>query len=335
MGPCPRDARACSRDAWGHASRGRAALVDVDHVFDPALRGGRRRRSAPPLWVRGEGNRRRRARGGRSARPLSRLHPGRARRGDSPPRLSLAAAFRLRHGRAPLGSRPAGGGLAPDRHRGGHLSVHAARERLAWAGGRGVPADWPECAPGPQRSAANKVRPPRACRARLVDGVSRLACVLVEGFAAAALERCEPALRELPLAAVTGAPPATRVVEANARGRAEGVSPGLSDAEALVRCPTLVRRPVSAEAEAAARHALLEACLTVSPRIEDVAPGWCTSISPASRGCSATTTTLGRRLRRQARAGRARGARRDRRQPCGRRGGCARGAGAARDRARG
>jgi protein ImuB len=135
----------------------------------------------------------------------------------------------------------------------------------------------------------------------VVDGVSRLACVLVEGFAAAALERCEPALRERPLAAVLGAPPATRVVEANARGRAEGIRPGLSDAEAVVRCPTLVRRPVSAEAEAAAHHALLDACLAVSPRIEDVAPG-CVHVDLAGlTRLFGDDETLARRLRRQAR----------------------------------
>jgi len=134
----------------------------------------------------------------------------------------------------------------------------------------------------------------------VVDGVSRLACVLVQGFAAAALERCEPALRELALAAVTGAPPATRVVETNARGRAEGIRPGLSDAEALVRCPTLVRRPVSLPAEAAARHALLDACLTVSPRIEDVAPG-CVHVDLAGLTRRGDDQTLGRRLGRQAR----------------------------------
>jgi len=134
----------------------------------------------------------------------------------------------------------------------------------------------------------------------VVDGVSRMACVLVAGFAAAALERCDPALRERPLAAVTGAPPATRVVEANARGRADGIRPGLSDAEAVVRCPTLVRRPVSAEAEAAARHALLEACLSVSPRIEDVEPG-CVHVELAGLArLFGDDETIGRRLRRQA-----------------------------------
>ncbi len=138
-----------------------------------------------------------------------------------------------------------------------------------------------------------------------------------------------------PLAAVSGAPPATRVVEANARGRAEGIRPGLSDAEAVVRCPTLVRRPVSAEAEAAARHALLDACLAVSPRIEDVAPG-CVHVDLA--GLDAAL-----RRRRDARAppppsgtrGRTRGPRGDRRHARGRRRGRAGWARAARDRARG
>lgn len=136
----------------------------------------------------------------------------------------------------------------------------------------------------------------------MVDGVSRLACVRVGAFVAAALERCEPDLREHPLAVVTGAPPATRVVEANERARAEGVRAGLSDAEAVVRCPTLVRRPVSAEAEAAARHALLEACLSVSPRIEDAAPGLVYVDLDGLGRLFKDEGEIGRRLRRQARA---------------------------------
>jgi protein ImuB len=136
----------------------------------------------------------------------------------------------------------------------------------------------------------------------VVDGVSRIACVRVEAFAAAALERCEPALREQPLAVVTGVPPATRVVEANARARAEGVRPGLSDPEAVVRCPALVRRPASADAEAAARHALLDACLTVSPRLEDTAPGIVHVDFGGLRRLLGADTEIGRRLCRQARA---------------------------------
>ena len=136
----------------------------------------------------------------------------------------------------------------------------------------------------------------------MVDGVSRIACVRVEAFAAAAIERCEPALREQALAVVAGAPPATRVVEANARARAEGVRPGLSDAEAAVRCPALVRRPVSAEAEAAARHALLDACLGVSPRLEDAGPGLVYVDLDGLRRLLGDEAEIGRRLLRHARA---------------------------------
>jgi len=136
----------------------------------------------------------------------------------------------------------------------------------------------------------------------VVDGVSRFACVRVEAFAAASLERCEPGLREQPLAVVTGAPPATRVLDANARARAEGVRPGLADAEAVVRCPGLVRRSVSAEAETAARHALLEACLSVSPRLEDAAPGLVHVDLDGLGRVFGDESELGRRLRRHAHA---------------------------------
>ena len=136
----------------------------------------------------------------------------------------------------------------------------------------------------------------------MVDGVSRMACVRVEALAAAALERCEPSLREQPLAVVTGTPPAKRVVEANARARAEGVHPGLTEAEAVVRCPALVRRAAFAEAEAAARHALLEACLSVSPRLEDAAAGVVHVDLRGLRRLYGSDDEVGRRLRRQARA---------------------------------
>jgi protein ImuB len=107
----------------------------------------------------------------------------------------------------------------------------------------------------------------------VVERVSPFACVQVPYFAAAAAERCEPAVREHPLAIVAGAPPATRVVEANATARERGVLPGLADAEARARCPGLARRPARDEIVASAQHALLEACLAVSPRVEDAGPG--------------------------------------------------------------
>ncbi len=108
-----------------------------------------------------------------------------------------------------------------------------------------------------------------------MDGVSgaRVACVWVEAFAAAAAERAEPALRERAMAVVTGAAPATRVLEANAAARERGVRGGMTEPEAVARCPELLRRAVSPACTEAARRALLDACYGVSPRLEDVAPG--------------------------------------------------------------
>lgn len=107
----------------------------------------------------------------------------------------------------------------------------------------------------------------------MVVGVSRVACVWVDAFAAAAVERAEPALRGHAMAVVTGAAPATRVVEANAAARERGIRAAMAEAEAIARCPELVRRPVSPACIAASRRALLDACYGVSPRVEDVAPG--------------------------------------------------------------
>src|SRR3989442_13957236 len=103
--------------------------------------------------------------------------------------------------------------------------------------------------------------------------VSRVACVWVEAFAAAAAERAEPSLRERPMAVVTSAAPATRVVEANAAARERGIRAGIPEAAAGARCPQLVRRPASAARADAARRALLAAGYGGSPRLEDVAPG--------------------------------------------------------------
>jgi protein ImuB len=106
-----------------------------------------------------------------------------------------------------------------------------------------------------------------------VERVNRFACVLVEHFEAAAHERCEPRLRERPLAVVRGLSPATRVVEANREARAHRVVPGMTRAEAQARCAALVVRNASEERVAAARQALLEAALGVSPRLEDGGAG--------------------------------------------------------------
>jgi protein ImuB len=103
--------------------------------------------------------------------------------------------------------------------------------------------------------------------------MSRIACVLVRHFVAAAAERVDPGLRERPLAIVMGAPPLTRLVDANPAARERGVASGMTEAEARTRCPTLASRPTTPELVDAATQALLQACLGVSPRIEHAGSG--------------------------------------------------------------
>jgi len=102
---------------------------------------------------------------------------------------------------------------------------------------------------------------------------ARVACLWVPWFAAAAAARAEPALADRPLVVVRGVPPATRVIEAGAAARERGVRPGMTETEARARCAGLESRPWREEPIASARHALLEAALAVSPRVEDAGPG--------------------------------------------------------------
>ena len=60
------------------------------------------------------------------------------------------------------------------------------------------------------------------------------ACVLVAHFAAAAVERCEPALREQPLAVITQAANIKTLVDANAAARERNVRPGMTE---TICCP--------------------------------------------------------------------------------------------------
>ncbi len=100
-----------------------------------------------------------------------------------------------------------------------------------------------------------------------------MACLWVPWFAAAAAVRSEPALTDRPLVIVRGLPPVTRVLEAGAAARERGVAPGMMETEARARCPGLLSRPWREEPIASARHALLEAALAVSPRLEDGGAG--------------------------------------------------------------
>jgi hypothetical protein len=111
-----------------------AALVDVDHAFDPRSAAGAGVDLRRLLWIRGEGRRRDALR----AVDLLARCPGFALValdvGESPPRLPLDAAFRLRQaarrsGAAVLilGAHRVVGGAAS-------LSMRTRRDRLAWVG---------------------------------------------------------------------------------------------------------------------------------------------------------------------------------------------------------
>lgn len=136
----------------------------------------------------------------------------------------------------------------------------------------------------------------------VVDGVTALACVVVPSFAAAAAERAEPGLVDRAFTVVRGTPPVTRVVDASAAARERGVREGLTEAEARARCPELVSRAWCETRLASARHALLEAALAVSPRIEDVMPGLVYVDLTGLEGLIGDAAAVGRRLVAQARA---------------------------------
>lgn len=136
--------------------------------------------------------------------------------------------------------------------------------------------------------------------------MSRFACAWVDDFAAAAAARAEPALREQPLVIVGTAARATaaisRVLDASAAARAAGVRPGMTETEARAWCPALVSRPWVEAHVAAARHALCEAALALSPRVEDWSPG-VVHVDAAGLGrLVGDPAAVGRKLARQARA---------------------------------
>ena len=135
--------------------------------------------------------------------------------------------------------------------------------------------------------------------------MSRFACALVEHFAAASVERCEPSLRERPLA-ILGAggdrPKVMTTLEANGVAREHGVRPGMTETEARARCPMLTTRPWVEEHVTAARHALLEAALAVSPRIEDGGAGLAYLDTVGLERLIGEPATIGRRLVHQVRA---------------------------------
>lgn len=95
-------------------------------------------------------------------------------------------------------------------------------------------------------------------------------------FALQAVLRTESGPSPRPAALFTDRTKKSVVLLANRDARAAGVTPRMTAPQALARCPGLLVRVPHAAAEADARAALLAVGFTLSPTIEDTAPGVCT-----------------------------------------------------------
>lgn len=95
-------------------------------------------------------------------------------------------------------------------------------------------------------------------------------------FALHAVLRHESASAHRPAALFASHTKKSLVLCANTPARAAGVEPGMTAPQAVARCARLLIRTVQPAAEAEARAALLAVGFTLSPTVEDTAPGICT-----------------------------------------------------------
>ena len=99
----------------------------------------------------------------------------------------------------------------------------------------------------------------------------------IPDFALHSILRTEPHAAPRPAALFAATHQKSVVLAANTPARAAGVDLGMTAPQAVARCPDLLVRTPQPAAEAEARAALLAAALTLSPAIEDTAPGVCTA----------------------------------------------------------
>jgi protein ImuB len=109
----------------------------------------------------------------------------------------------------------------------------------------------------------------------------------VADFALQAVLRIEPGAQRRAAALFSAATKKSVVIAANPAARTFAVEPGMTAPQALARCAALLIRAPNAAAETDAQAALHAVAFTVSPSIEDTAPGVCTidlrGIDPAER----------------------------------------------------
>jgi nucleotidyltransferase/DNA polymerase involved in DNA repair len=98
----------------------------------------------------------------------------------------------------------------------------------------------------------------------------------IADFALQAVLRTEPGAFARPAALFSDNAKKSIVLVANAAARAATIERGMTAPQAVARCPSLIIRVPNRSAEAEARAALLAVGFTMSPTIEDTAPGVCT-----------------------------------------------------------
>ena len=97
------------------------------------------------------------------------------------------------------------------------------------------------------------------------------ACIYIPDFLVQSVLRAEPALRETPLALISGSPPLWSVVAANPAAFDAGIQLGMTKSQAVQFCNVQVCHRSESQ-ECAAHAALLDAAWSISPRVEDTAP---------------------------------------------------------------
>lgn len=102
------------------------------------------------------------------------------------------------------------------------------------------------------------------------------AVLAVPSFSLRALLRLERHLETKPVAVTQGEGKRARVAQATEAALEAGVRLGMSCVQALAECPGLELRAPSIAAEKEAESVLLAAAWSLSPRVEQTAPGLCT-----------------------------------------------------------
>jgi protein ImuB len=97
------------------------------------------------------------------------------------------------------------------------------------------------------------------------------ACIYIPDFLVQSVVRAEPALRDCPLALISGSPPLWSVVAANPAAFDAGIQLGMTKSQAAQFSNVQVCHRSESQ-ERAAHAALLDAAWSVSPRVEDTAP---------------------------------------------------------------